>query len=48
MSESDVPITGAPLLGRHTEEVIAQDLGMTNGQLEELKARKIIVCGQGE
>ncbi len=47
MSENNVPMKGAPLLGRHTEEVIAQDLGLSNGKIEDLKARKIIVCESG-
>lgn len=42
MSENDVPLQAAPLLGRHTESVLAEDLGLTEAQLADLKARNII------
>jgi formyl-CoA transferase len=37
MSESAVPIERAPLLGEHTDEVLAQDLGMAAGELRTLR-----------
>jgi crotonobetainyl-CoA:carnitine CoA-transferase CaiB-like acyl-CoA transferase len=31
-----------PLLGQHTEEVLAEDLGMNAARIAELRAEKII------
>jgi len=36
MSESEVPITAAPRLGRHSSEVIAQDLSLAPADIEGL------------
>lgn len=37
MSKSKVPIEPAPLLGEHTTEVLAADLGLTAGEIRALK-----------
>lgn len=37
MSESEVPIQAAPVLGRHTEEVLTEDLGLDASDLETLR-----------
>jgi len=37
MSKSHVPITAAPRLGEHTDEVLADDLGLTDGELITLR-----------
>jgi crotonobetainyl-CoA:carnitine CoA-transferase CaiB-like acyl-CoA transferase len=42
MSESAVPIERAPLLGEHTDEVLAQDLGMAAGELRTLRKAGIL------
>lgn len=42
MSESHVPIKAAPLLGSHTKEVLATDLGLTETALEELVTTGIV------
>lgn len=42
MSASHVPIVAAPVLGRHTAEVIAQDLGLTPDDIAELRSRGIL------
>ena len=36
MSESDVPIKAAPLLGQHTAEILARDLGLDDASIEKL------------
>lgn len=36
MSESEVPIEAAPILGRHTLEVLKHDLGLSEAQLKPL------------
>ncbi|NRA07903.1 MAG: hypothetical protein HRU02_07050, partial [Myxococcales bacterium] len=33
---------GAPLLGRHTEEVLRADLGLSDAELAKLEASKTI------
>ena len=38
MSRSQVPLRAAPLLGRHTEEVLAEDLDLADEELEGLRA----------
>lgn len=42
MSENEVPIEAAPLLGQHTDEVLAKDLELSDGDLTGLRARKVI------
>jgi len=43
LSESAVGITSSPpLLGQHTEEVLAERLGLTQEQMERLKEQRII------
>ncbi len=42
MSESNVPVVAAPLLGQHTEEVFSEMLGYMPDQVAELKAEKVI------
>ena len=37
MSASEVPIIAAPLLGQHTDEVLHDVLGLTEGELPELR-----------
>jgi crotonobetainyl-CoA:carnitine CoA-transferase CaiB-like acyl-CoA transferase len=44
MSESKVPVTCGPLLGEHTEEVLAEWCGMSKEQVAEyVKATPIIL-----
>ena len=42
MSDSDVPVVTAPLLGQHTEEVYADWLGYTPERVAELREQKAI------
>ena len=42
MSESAVPIQAAPLLGQHTREVVAADLGLSETELQELLEAGVI------
>ena len=42
LSESEVPIQAAPLLGRHTSEVLAQDLDLSASEIERMEAEQII------
>ncbi|MBI2319657.1 MAG: CoA transferase [Betaproteobacteria bacterium] len=42
MSESHVPVSAAPLLGAHTEEVLGELLGYSREQIAGLKAEKVI------
>ena len=42
LSESNVPVAAAPLLGQHTEEVYSELLGYTPEQVAGLKAGKVI------
>ena len=42
LSKSQVPIVAAPLLGEHSESVIAEDLDLDATQIAELRANKII------
>ncbi len=42
LSNGDVELRAAPLLGRHTEEVLQQDLGLDRPQLEALCSAGII------
>ena len=45
MSASSVPMTAAPLLGEHTEEVLGNDLGLSEEALEQLRALGAIGSG---
>ena len=42
MSESNVPVVAAPLLGQHTEEVLSEMLGYTPEQVAGLKSEKVL------
>ena len=42
MSDSQVPVTAAPLLGEHNGEVYGQWLGIQSQQLEVLRSQKVI------
>ena len=42
LSESSVELTRAPLLGEHSEEVLAQDLGLSSEELTALRSSGII------
>lgn len=42
MSDSQVPITASPLLGRHTSEVLSEDLGLTESEIAALMAEGAI------
>jgi formyl-CoA transferase len=42
MSDSNVPVVAAPLLGQHTKEVFSEMLGYTAEQVAGLKAEKVI------
>jgi formyl-CoA transferase len=42
MSDSHVPLSAAPLLGQHTDEVFSNLLGCTTEQLDALRADKAI------
>ena len=37
MSKSHVAIEAAPLLGEHTDEVLAEDLGLSAEDIDELR-----------
>ena len=47
MSESNVPIKAAPLLGEHTREVVAADLGLAPAEVEALAESGIIASNAG-
>ena len=42
MSASHVPIEAAPLLGEHSREVVAADLGLSDSALDDLVAKGVI------
>ena len=42
MSDSDVPVTAAPLLGQHSVEVLGELLGYPPEQVARLKAEKVV------
>jgi formyl-CoA transferase len=42
MSESEVPISAAPRLGRHSREVCAEDLGLSTAQIDSLIDQGVI------
>ncbi len=42
LSASDVPIQAAPLLGRHTSEVLTEDLDLSPGDIQRMEAEGII------
>jgi len=42
LSESDVPITAAPMPGQHTAQVLQKELGLSEKQIAELMHEKVI------
>jgi len=42
MSESRVPIESAPLLGQHTDNILREELGLTDEQIEQLHRDEVI------
>jgi formyl-CoA transferase len=42
MSESEVPFSAAPLLGQHSKEVIAEDLGLSPAEIDALVTAGVI------
>jgi formyl-CoA transferase len=42
LSESHVDITPAPTLGQHTRDVLAQDLGLSDAEIEALRADGVV------
>ena len=42
MSASDVPLERAPLLGEHTEEVLALELGLTSEETGALRSAGVV------
>jgi formyl-CoA transferase len=42
MSESEVPLEPAPLLGEHTDEVLSKELGLTQGELQALRDAGVV------
>ena len=42
LSDSPVEVTSSPLLGEHTEEILAQELGYTKEQIQALRAEGAI------
>ncbi|MFN0145642.1 MAG: CaiB/BaiF CoA transferase family protein [Dehalococcoidia bacterium] len=42
LSSSDVPVIPAPLLGQHTAEVLAAELGLAPGELEQLAEQRVL------
>ena len=44
MSASQVPIEPAPRLGEHTREVLAQELGLGENELDILQKQGVIGC----
>ena len=42
MSESEVAITAAPRLGRHSREVVAEDLGLSASEIDQLIEQGVI------
>jgi formyl-CoA transferase len=42
LSRSEVELRAAPLLGRHTDDVLHRELGVSDAEIAELRARKVI------
>jgi crotonobetainyl-CoA:carnitine CoA-transferase CaiB-like acyl-CoA transferase len=42
LSDSNVPLAAAPLLGQHTDAVLADDLGLDERALESLRCDGVI------
>ena len=42
LANSEVPIEAAPLLGQHTDAVLGEELGVTEAELSELRAKDVI------
>ena len=47
MTESHVPIQAAPLLGKHTAEVLIQDLGLSEDEVRALHDNGAVDCTRG-
>jgi crotonobetainyl-CoA:carnitine CoA-transferase CaiB-like acyl-CoA transferase len=47
MSDSQVELRAAPLLGEHTAEVLAAELGLGPAQLEDFAARGVLGLHEG-
>ncbi|MGF1598130.1 MAG: CaiB/BaiF CoA transferase family protein [Acidimicrobiales bacterium] len=45
MSDGDVPLTAAPLVGEHTRQVLADELGLANDEIDELIERGAVHDG---
>jgi 2-methylfumaryl-CoA isomerase len=43
-----LPVRRAPALGEHTEEILAQDLGLSDREIGRLAERSVIGCGTPE
>lgn len=46
LSESNVEMQPAPLLGQHSAEVLGAELGLTDADLEHLAARGVVQLGR--
>lgn len=46
LSESEVAVQAAPLLGKHTAEVLREDLGLAEAEVAELLEQGAIACGK--
>jgi formyl-CoA transferase len=42
MEHSPTEFVPAPLLGQHTDEVLLQELGMTGGDVAQLRAKGVV------
>ncbi len=42
LSKSNVPVVPAPLLGQHTEEVLAVELGLSRGEVEQMASQRVL------
>ena len=42
LSKSDVPVVPAPLLGQHTEEVLAAELGLGREEVEQMASQRVL------
>ena len=48
LSASEVPIEAAPLLGRHTSEVLTEDLDLSSSEIERMEAEGTIGIHRAE
>lgn len=46
LSESDVPVIPAPLLGEHTAEVLARELALSGAEIEALADSGVVATGR--